>query len=188
MEKEIRESTPRAREDGLIVEELPDELLVYDVKRHQAHCLNRTAAVVWKRCDGRTTVPEITRTVERELKAPVGEDVVWLALDRLEKNHLLDGRVAAVGTSGISRRQAMKLGLAAVVALPLLTSIVSPAAAAQTGNCHRNASGCKRNGNQPAHKCTISSQCCSCCCHTNTGNPADAHCASSGGVAGCLPG
>jgi len=184
MKEATRVLTPRAREDGLIVEELPDEVLVYDVKRHQAHCLNQTAAVVWKRCDGRSTVPEITKSLERELKAPVGEDVVWLALDRLEKNHLLDGP-AALRTGGISRRQAMKLGLSAVVALPLVTSIASPTAA-QTASCSPDAIGCIPNGNVTV--CAVSSECCSCCCHTNTGLPADQHCASSGGVEGCVPG
>ena len=31
---------PRARQDELVVEELPDETLVYDLKRHKARCLN----------------------------------------------------------------------------------------------------------------------------------------------------
>ena len=39
---------PRARQDELVVEELPDETLVYDLKRHKARCLNRTAALVWQ--------------------------------------------------------------------------------------------------------------------------------------------
>ena len=29
---------PRARKDGLVVTELPDELLVYDLERHKASC------------------------------------------------------------------------------------------------------------------------------------------------------
>ena len=37
---------PRARQDELIVEELQDETLVYDLQRHKARCLNRTAALV----------------------------------------------------------------------------------------------------------------------------------------------
>ena len=39
---------PRARTEGLVVTELPDELLVYDLERHRAHCLNPTAALVFK--------------------------------------------------------------------------------------------------------------------------------------------
>ena len=39
---------PRARTEGLVVTELPDELLVYDLERHRAYCLNPTAALVFK--------------------------------------------------------------------------------------------------------------------------------------------
>ena len=49
---------PRARQDELVVEELSDETLVYDLKRHKANCLNRTAALVWQDCDGQTSVSQ----------------------------------------------------------------------------------------------------------------------------------
>ncbi len=49
---------PRARQDELVVEELSDETLVYDLKRHKANCLNRTAALVWQDCDGQTSVAQ----------------------------------------------------------------------------------------------------------------------------------
>ena len=39
---------PRARTSELIVKELPDETLVYDLANDKAHCLNHTAALVWK--------------------------------------------------------------------------------------------------------------------------------------------
>ncbi len=41
---------PRARQDELVVKELPDETLAYDLKRHKAHCLTRTAAQEWQHC------------------------------------------------------------------------------------------------------------------------------------------
>ena len=50
---------PRARQIELHVEELPDETLVYDLERHKARCLNRTAALVWRHCDGQTGVAEV---------------------------------------------------------------------------------------------------------------------------------
>ena len=40
---------PRAHTDGLVIKELPNETLVYDLKTDEAHCLNQTAALVWKR-------------------------------------------------------------------------------------------------------------------------------------------
>jgi hypothetical protein len=56
---------PFARTHQLIVQEVPDEVLVYDLDRHKAHCLNRTSAIVWKHCDGKTTVAEAKRLLER---------------------------------------------------------------------------------------------------------------------------
>ena len=47
---------PAARTSGLVVRELAEETLVYDEERHRAHCLNRTAALVWRHCDGKTPV------------------------------------------------------------------------------------------------------------------------------------
>jgi hypothetical protein len=43
---------PRMRAYALVIDDLPDEVLVYDLERHQAHCLNHTAALVWRACDG----------------------------------------------------------------------------------------------------------------------------------------
>src|SRR4051794_24438190 len=104
------EMHPKAREEGLLVEELADETMVYDQKRHKAHCLNRTAALVWRHCDGQTSVSQLV-TLLRKLELPAEEELVWLALDRLEKAHLLQDRPARP-MEGISRRQVMrKLGM-----------------------------------------------------------------------------
>ena len=46
---------PLKREDDFVIVELPEETLVYDRQHTRAHCLNRTAAAVWRACDGRTT-------------------------------------------------------------------------------------------------------------------------------------
>src|SRR5207248_2525045 len=41
---------PSARQDRLVVQELSDEVLVYDLDRHRAHCLNRAASLPqWRR-------------------------------------------------------------------------------------------------------------------------------------------
>lgn len=34
------QSTPLARREELVVPELADEVLVYDLRQHKAHCLN----------------------------------------------------------------------------------------------------------------------------------------------------
>lgn len=121
--------TPRAKRTKLVVRELADETLVYDVEGHRAHCLNRTAALVWGLCDGEHTVSRIAERVGERLSARVPEEVVRLALEQLDDRGLLapcDARPAP--SSNLVSRRAMvrRLGLAAAVALPLVTSVISP--------------------------------------------------------------
>jgi hypothetical protein len=122
-------TTPRARKEGLLVQELSDEVLVYDLERDKAHCLNPTAALIWKHCDGRTNVSEMAGLLEKSLEMSVDEDVVWCALNQLEKDHLLKEPLAwPVGMERISRRTLIRrVGMAAVL-LPLITTIVAPTA------------------------------------------------------------
>lgn len=124
---------PRARQDELVVEELQDETLVYDLKRHKARCLNRTAALVWRRCDGRSSVAEVAALLEEQLATPTDEAVVWMALDRLGKAHLLREPVTLpADRAQYSRREVVRtLGRAAGISLlPVVASIVAPRAAA----------------------------------------------------------
>src|SRR5215470_16269903 len=106
-----------ARSEELVVQELPDELLVYDLTRHKAHCLNKTSAFIWTHCDGKTSPSEIAALMEKEWNTPVKEDTVWFALDKLGKADLLQERVILPqGQAGMSRRSAMRrLGLGALL-------------------------------------------------------------------------
>jgi hypothetical protein len=150
MKREMDQLIPEARREGLVVQELSGEVLVYDRERNKAHCLNSTAALVWEYCDGKTSVAQIARAIEGEINAPVDEDVIWLGVAQLTKTHLLqEGAKLPEHKSGLSRREVMKrIGLAAAVALPVVTSIVAPTAA-QAANCIPSG--------QP---CTTSAQCC----------------------------
>jgi hypothetical protein len=145
---------PCARTEGLVVQAVPDEVLVYDLERHQAHCLNRTAALIWKHCDGKTTVAEMVRLLEQEINRPVPEAVVWLALQQLGRTHLLAERVHGPGGGEVmTRQQAMRrLGWGAAVSLPLVTSIIAPTAS--------EAATCLPSGSA----CTTGAQCCSGLC------------------------
>ena len=151
MKERNGQDKPHARKEGLVVRELADEVLVYDLESDRAHCLNKTAALVWLKCDGETTITEMAQQMGRELKAPIDENVVWFALDQLGKDHLLEERVelpAGMLQAGMSRRQMMRaLGVAAVVAVPVVTSIVAPTPAQaatqfQPGTCCSDASQC----------------------------------------------
>ena len=135
---------PRARQDELVVEELQDETLVYDLKRHKARCLNRTAALVWRCCDGQTSVADVAALLEEQLATPTDEAVVWMALDRLDRAHLLREPVTLpADRAQYSRREVLRtLRRAAGISLllPVIESIVAPLAAAQA-SCVQSCSG-----------------------------------------------
>jgi hypothetical protein len=137
-------TNPRARKDRLIIQTLPDETLVYDLDRDVAHCLNRSASLVWARCDGQTTPRQIARTVGRELSQPIDERFVWLALDQLARNKLLaEIPTQPNGNGGINRRTALRaLGLSAAVALPVVASIVAPTPAQAASGCATGGQSC----------------------------------------------
>lgn len=121
--------TPRARRSKLVVRELADETLVYDLEGHRAHCLNRAAALVWKLCDGRSTVSRIAEKMCDRLSARVTDEAVRLALEQLaDRNLLAPNKMHPAPVPNLVSRRAMmqRLGLAAAVALPLVTSIISP--------------------------------------------------------------
>jgi hypothetical protein len=103
-----------------------DETMVYDTVCHQASALNRTATLVWRHCDGKTSVPEFVELL-RKADLPADEAVVWLALDRLEKAHLLE-KPLTKPADHLSRRRALRrLVMAGGLALlPAVTSIVAP--------------------------------------------------------------
>jgi Coenzyme PQQ synthesis protein D (PqqD) len=132
MTKKTTENTQAlARKDELVVQDLPDEVLVYDLKNHKAHCLNKTAAFIWNHCDGQTTVEDIAKMMEQEWHTPVTEDAVWFAVNKLSKAELLQQRIALPeAKAGMSRRSAMRrLGVGALL-IPVVMTIVSPTAMA----------------------------------------------------------
>lgn len=137
------QTKPLARKEGLVVEQLPDEMLVYDLDSDRAHCLNETAAFVWQRCDGRRTTSDIARQLGKKVNATVDEKVVWLALDQLDRSNLLSRRpVMQPPMTGLNRRQMVRaLGLAAIVAVPVVTSIVAPSPA-QAASCSTSGQSC----------------------------------------------
>ena len=134
MELRDAQALPFARTDQLVIQELPDELLVYDLTRHEAHCLNKASALVWKHCDGKTTVAQAARLLGGELSQAVETDVVWLALGQLRKFHLLDEAGGTILTTRVSRRDLVRKYLPAALSLPLIMSIAAPTAA-QTATC-----------------------------------------------------
>jgi hypothetical protein len=129
------EARPLARTLNLEIEDLGDDVLVYDTDRDVAHALNRTAALVWRGSDGRRTVPDLVALLGDELGEMADEDLVLITLDRLKENGLIDTgyRLRDPQAERVSRRRFIRRGTAvgaAVLALPAVQSVVAPTPAA----------------------------------------------------------
>jgi hypothetical protein len=120
--------TPKSRKENLVVQELEGEVLIYDLEKNKAFCLNQTSALVWQSCDGSHTIAEISDAVGKQLNSQVNEDFVWLALDQLSKENLIENKTEVENKfTGMSRREAVrKVGLASLVALPVIASLSTP--------------------------------------------------------------
>ena len=154
---------PVARRDGLLTRDLKDELLVYSRDEHRAHCLNRTAATVFRNADGTRSVADLALLLAPQADRAAGEAVVGETLDRLAEAGLLEGGPAA---SGWSRREVVRrVGIGAAVLLPAIVSIVAPtpaeAAATCVSNCSTKPDGtpCTCFGANPCTATCVSGSC-----------------------------
>lgn len=152
------ENLPRARQEGLLIQALPDELLIYDLDSHRAHCLNHTAALIWQSCDGKRTVKELARFIEKESGHPVNESLIWFGLNQLSRFKLLEEQIdPPILEERMTRRElARRLGYATAALVPLITAIVAPTAA-QSATCRALGVAC-----------TTNAQCCSTLCMGGT--------------------
>jgi hypothetical protein len=122
----VSDFKPQRRERGVKVEEFQGELLVYDLERHKAHCLNGAAVAVWQEADGTRSVPEIAARIAAAGGTEPDESVVWRTIEELEKASLLAAPVA-VETIDAARRLFFHLGWATAVPLVLSIGVPTPA-------------------------------------------------------------
>ncbi len=121
-----RDTPQRVVGDHFIVEQLMNEVMIYDQKRNKAFCLNQQAAFVWRHCDGATTIDELTGLLQQLSPGPVDGAVIQFALETLAADGLLepstfDSRVPA----GMTRRSLMqRFGLSAAMSLPVVTALL----------------------------------------------------------------
>jgi hypothetical protein len=157
---------PLARSENLIIQEVEDEVLVYDQRIARAHCLTPEAASVWRACDGATDADALAG------KLGLDSEVVLNALAQLDEKDLLEPEPIEQ-PSGSTRREfsvkVAKMG-AAGAAVPMIYSVAvaTPMAAATPTPAQclyysaNSCDGCK-------HICG----CCCCCqgCSGATGVP-----------------
>jgi hypothetical protein len=127
---------PISRKTNIVVQDLENEVLIYDLTINKAFCLNQTSRLVFELCDGKRTIADISDEMSKRLKTLISEDFVYLALDELKKNNLLENSDELTNHFvGMSRREVVKrVGLASMIALPVISSVIAPSAAmAQSG-------------------------------------------------------
>jgi len=138
---------PMVRSDGLIIERLPGELLVYDEERDEAHCLHAEAAAVFDLLDGVRTRADIAAVASEHLAKPVSEKRVAEVLAELDACRLLEEDAPA--GDGLSRRDLIHRGAltgAGVAGAALITSIAAPLPAAAQSPQECEAGGCTACG------------------------------------------
>ena len=145
---------PVARSTDLIVEEIGEEVLVYDTVANRGHSLTREAAKVWRSCDGATSVEELSA------KLSLDDETVGRALNELSSCELLEEPTLFPVAEGSTRRDATKkmakIGAAAFAA-PLIISVTAPVAAHALTNC-----GTKHTGDCKTLNC-VADPSCICC-------------------------
>ena len=112
------------RQEDLVVQDLNGEVLIYDLKRDKAFCLNETAALVWQACDGSNTLGDIGRRIGNE-------DLAWLALNDLKELRLIEHTITPPSKfRGMPRREVItKISVGSILALPMIAALYAPAAA-----------------------------------------------------------
>ena len=109
------------RKLDLELEDMDEELLVYNPSTETASCLNSVARIVFEACDGSTTVAEVSQRLK---SGDCSEDLVLLTLAELDEKGLLETPVGAY-----SRRDFFARWGKLVAVLPLVASIAAPEAA-----------------------------------------------------------
>lgn len=149
---------PLSRIENLVVEEIGNEVILFDELKQVSHSLSPFAARVWHHANGRNSVKEIAALLEKEFALKKGGEVdargvVQLALEELEAKGLMAEAVAAPVPVGLMRRSMLKgggalLGRAALVSLfPLIRSV---AVADERGRRKGHDIG-KGKGHDPGH-------------------------------------
>jgi Cys-rich repeat protein len=164
---------PIARNTNIIEQESGKEVLIYDLKTHRFFNLNETSAIIYRACDGITTFADL------KSKHKLTDDLIYFALDELKRNDLL-GDYQSEHFGNLSRRAVIKkVGLASMIALPVITGMVAPLPVnAASGGCTSNADcappnvcdsvtgncvECTADVNCPANNvCSVSNTCVEC--------------------------
>ncbi len=138
---------PFLRTENLVVKELPNELLIYDLEKNKAFCLNETARLIMDECDGKTSIGDAVASLNRKLKSNLSEEMIWMVVEQFKKSNFLKGDYEIpIETTKVTRRKILQSAATLGIALPIVTSLVAPTAAHAQSGCPGNGQPCQING------------------------------------------
>ncbi|HLK48885.1 MAG TPA: PqqD family protein [Bryobacteraceae bacterium] len=108
----------------LAIAELSGETVIYDLKRHRAHCLNTITSAVWRFCEGANTPNAIARRLHHKLGWAADEALVRKALQQLAIAGLIETEKFA-RTLRIRRRAAGGISLVSSIVVPTPAAVRS---------------------------------------------------------------
>jgi hypothetical protein len=184
-----------ARRNDIVVEEVIDEVLIYDRRSDVAHCLSEIAALVWRTCEGGATLGEIAeRIIVRDLAGSndAAMELADTAVSELVEKGLLETS-GVEASAAVSRRQALRrmagVGGAAVMAPLIVSAAIHPAAAFASPPCTAGgAQGCPNTACCTGYTtCTSTHGGSGYCCTSSygavcSGTNASTECCSSAGL------
>jgi hypothetical protein len=164
---------PKVRTANIIIQEMDKELLIYDLHINKAFSLNETSAFVWQLCDGKSSIAELSQIVSRKWETAINDEFIWLTLNELKKNGLLENAdEIATQFDGLSRREIVKkVGLASMIALPVISSVIAPSALMAQSACLDLLSPCSQ-----------SSSCCTGSCRPELNGSTLFHCCAESNI------
>lgn len=137
-----------------IVQEMGDETLVYDTATDRAHCLNRTAAAVWRGAPGAASLVEIGERASDLAGVAISAEAADLAMRDLRRAGLLAEEAVATSYSLTRRELQRRVRLAVGAGLvPAVLSIVAPTPAA-AASCLGGGAPCANNSQCCSNRCT----------------------------------
>ena len=140
-------ATPAMSE--FVVEEVGDEVLIYDQRDHRAHCLSVPAAKVWRLCaEG--------ASVEAAERALAGTEDLAAVLAQLATANLV---LTPAPRRRINRSRRAMMGKTAAVAGAVVISIVAPSVAEAASCGARLQSCCAGNVCNAGLKCQGDGRC-----------------------------
>ena len=139
----MKNKLPLLRTENLVVKELPNEILIYDLENNKAYCLNETARLIMNECNGVNSVDDSIISLNRKLNTKLDEEMIWMVINQFQEFNLIEkGYEIPVQTTKVSRRRILQTAAALGIALPIVTSLVAPIAAHAQSGCIKQGQPC----------------------------------------------